>query len=350
MRSKSILLLTLALGCGLIASIGISQVMERRNAQAGPTAETVPIYVAMLDINNKDLLTPQNIKLEEWPKDKVPPGALTKLEEVDGKRCRRQIFAGEPILGAKLGEERGPSEGIPKGMRVVAVRVDAVSGGSSLIQPDARVDVLVYLSKNPGNGIADTGTKTILQNIKVYAVDAVYRGKQETGEQSVSAKTISLLVTPMQSSKVTLASELGSIRLALRSPDDDASSDTQGISVSQLFGGEAGTGVAEPAPKPVDPPGSLLGVINSQQPAVVPAQVPAVAPAPAMVTTSRSWKMVLMKGADLSEAEFAEGGLPTTTEKPHDANPLRGGVQENTQAPKDAAEAAATPADEEKKS
>ena len=32
MRSKSIVLLALALGCGLVASIGISQVMDRHNA------------------------------------------------------------------------------------------------------------------------------------------------------------------------------------------------------------------------------------------------------------------------------------------------------------------------------
>ena len=45
MRSKSIVLLLLALACGLVASIGISQVMERRKrASAAPESE--PVIVA----------------------------------------------------------------------------------------------------------------------------------------------------------------------------------------------------------------------------------------------------------------------------------------------------------------
>ena len=39
MRSKSIILVALALGCGLVASIGISQIMDARNHGA-PTWAT----------------------------------------------------------------------------------------------------------------------------------------------------------------------------------------------------------------------------------------------------------------------------------------------------------------------
>src|ERR1700732_1545787 len=51
MRSRSILLLALALGCGLVASIGISQVMEARNKPSGEDGDMQPIFVAMADIN-----------------------------------------------------------------------------------------------------------------------------------------------------------------------------------------------------------------------------------------------------------------------------------------------------------
>ena len=43
----------LALGCGLVASIGISQVMDR-NGHAQAKLETVPIYVAVHNINLGD--------------------------------------------------------------------------------------------------------------------------------------------------------------------------------------------------------------------------------------------------------------------------------------------------------
>ncbi len=50
MRPKSLILLALALGCGLIASIGISQVMKARKGQSGPPGETQAILVALIDV------------------------------------------------------------------------------------------------------------------------------------------------------------------------------------------------------------------------------------------------------------------------------------------------------------
>ncbi len=50
MRTKSLILIFIALGCGLVASIGISQVMESRGGQS-PTVEMSPILVALADID-----------------------------------------------------------------------------------------------------------------------------------------------------------------------------------------------------------------------------------------------------------------------------------------------------------
>ena len=62
---------------------------------------------------------------------------------------------------------------IPKGYRVVPVKVDLVSGGSSLILPGDRVDVMVHLVRDPCREIQETVTRTILQDIKVFAVNDV---------------------------------------------------------------------------------------------------------------------------------------------------------------------------------
>ncbi|HEY4759658.1 MAG TPA: hypothetical protein VIH42_03675, partial [Thermoguttaceae bacterium] len=65
MRAKSMALLMLALGCGLIASIGITQVLAKRNSE--PSAypgETVPIFIAVKDIPLGDPLTAEVLKLE----------------------------------------------------------------------------------------------------------------------------------------------------------------------------------------------------------------------------------------------------------------------------------------------
>ncbi len=125
------------------------------------------------------------VKQEPWPKDRVPPGALSNIEDVEGRRIRQRVFAGEPILENKLlskgASAQGASAVIPIGYRVVSVQVDSVSG-SGLILPGDRVDVLVYLVSNSQNAITETSTRTVLQDVKVFAVnDVVEYGQRRQG-------------------------------------------------------------------------------------------------------------------------------------------------------------------------
>jgi len=242
MRPKSIALLMLALACGLVASIGITEVLARRNAEpAGATGETQTIFVAMTDIGMGDLLTSQMLKLEQWPKGKIPAGAIARIEDIEGRRVRTRLYAGEPILENKLlgkgASEQGASALIPKGYRVVPVRVDLQSGGSNLILPGDRVDVMVHLVRDPGRGIQETVTRTILQDVKVFGVNEVVdMEKEKDSNRSINAKTISLLVTPDHAAKVMLAQQMGTIQLVMRSPEDDQQTPNAQAKPSELFG------------------------------------------------------------------------------------------------------------------
>ncbi|MDZ7615744.1 MAG: Flp pilus assembly protein CpaB [Patescibacteria group bacterium] len=228
MRGKSLALLVLALGCGLVASIGVTQVIAKRQVAApSPTVETESIFVTLEDVSMGDLITAQVLKLEPWPKNKVPEGAFTKIGDIEGRRARTKLFTGEPIIERKL-LRKGESSGgisplIPKGMRVVSVKVDRVSGGGGLILPGNRVDVVVFLTQATTRGIPETTTRTVLQDIRVFAVnDEFDLDSQDADKRSITnAQTVSLLVTPTQAQKVMLAGEMGKIQLVLRSPEDD---------------------------------------------------------------------------------------------------------------------------------
>jgi pilus assembly protein CpaB len=238
MRTKSIVLLLLALGCGLVASIGISQIMEQNN-QGGGAAETQPILVAMKPIAGQEQLKAENVKLEEWPTHLIPKGALTKIEDVEGRRVKFSMVPGDPILENKLvgDEDRRATVDVPPGFRLVAVHADAVSAVGNLIKPGDRVDVLVYLKANNFSGGQEAGATTILQDIKVFAVNDQWRPTEETTEGPSAVKNVALLVTPEQAEKLTLATELGKVKLVLRSPDDDLKADTlSGTTAHDLFG------------------------------------------------------------------------------------------------------------------
>lgn len=237
MRPKSLVLLALALGCGLVASIGISQVLDSNNKNQA-NIETVPIYVALQNINLGDPVDDGMVSLQEWPQDKVPVGAITKWEDIEGRRPKTTIFQGEPLNDGKFlakGETHDPISGIPPGMRLKTVSVDARKSAAGLLSPGDRVDVQLFVQRNERNGILHPFTKIILQNIRVFAVDqTVQRTAEGTEERSV-AKTVSLVVTPEQASRVTTAENLGEISLIPRNPDDDAIVEDAEQSVEDIF-------------------------------------------------------------------------------------------------------------------
>jgi pilus assembly protein CpaB len=237
MRPKSLILLVLALGCGLIASIGISQVLDNQN-KSQAAIETVPIYVALGNINLGDPVDDGMVSLQEWPKDKVPVGAVTKWEDIEGRRPKTIIFQGEPLNDAKFlakGETHDPIAGIPPGMRLKTVSVDARKSAAGLLSPGDRVDVQLFVPRNEQNGVSHPFTKIILQNIRVYAVDqAVQRTSEGTEERSI-AKTVSLVMTPQQASRVTTAENMGEISLSPRHPDDDTIVEDAEQSLEDIF-------------------------------------------------------------------------------------------------------------------
>ncbi len=316
MRTRSIMLVALALGCGAVAAMGISQVLDARS-KVGDDSERQPVFVAMTDIRPNEELTAQNVKLEEWPKKIVPQGALTKLEEVEGKRTRLKLYAGEPILASKLlGAEDmvGAAKDIPPGYRVAYVKVDPVGGSSNLIMPGDRVDVLVF--RHPNSDSHATAAKIVLQDIKVFAVDTQteteFTATKDEQTEPMSAKTISLLVTPQQAVILHAATEIGgAVRLVLRNPEDEAHIVDQGATISDIFGDELKKSdrVAERATpeKETSDVSDWLAQQNGRGSVVGPSTpVPSAPPLP-----QERRRMLVMMGAELVNIEIpGDGELP----------------------------------------
>jgi len=243
MRGKSLALLILALGCGLVASLGITQVLKKGDA---PPADTAPVYVAKVDIATGVLITDENTKTEQWPKDRVPAGTIAREEDLAGRRARQKIFAGEPLIEPKLlARGQVPTDSlVPVGYRVVPVPVSSEAIHSGLVLPGSRCDVQVYIPANQGGG-GEPLCKTILQDIRVFAVNDVTSTesldpKTPDTRSIPTGKTVSLLVTPAQAQIVTLASQLGTIRLIMRSGEDKDQPKTAAMTAHELLGAYGG--------------------------------------------------------------------------------------------------------------
>ena len=276
MRPKSLLLLALALGCGLVASIGISQVMDRNN-HGTTKIETVPIYVAVHNINLGDPIDAKMLSLQEWPKDKVPRGAISNLEDLQGRRPRATIIEGEPILEGKLlekGQIADPIRSITKGMRLYTIKVDAEKSAAGLLGPGDRVDVQLFVPKDQKTGVDTAKSKVILQNVRVFAVDQLVQRAAEGGEERSVAKTISLLLKPDQASKLSLAAQIGEISLIPRNPDDEESALTPETTVDDLLtGSDANSRAKEQGEtKPAETPST--GLLSAVRAAAEPVKPP----------------------------------------------------------------------------
>jgi pilus assembly protein CpaB len=297
MRPKSLILLALALGCGLVASIGISQVMDRRGSKPA-VLETEAIYVAKVDINLGEMLTAETVRLDEWPKSKLPMGAVTTLEDLLERRPRTKIYEGEPIVEVKLRAKNAiddPSQQIPKGYRVVPVAVKKDTGGSGLIGPGDRVDVQLFAKKK--GAISRTVVKTVLTNIRVFAVNTQIRRGTGEDDKMPKASVVSLLVTPDQANILTLAIEIGAIKMIIRNPDDNSKVMDRAVTVSDLFKGDAGDREKERrAVKPVKPKASPNWMDLLAQ-AAGRAQPP-------------PWSVEVLQGASRTEVLFDDNGKP----------------------------------------
>jgi pilus assembly protein CpaB len=276
MRPKSLLLLALALGCGLVASIGISQVMDKEGPKA---TETVPIYIALHNINLGDPIEAGMLSLQEWPKDKVPRGVLSKLSDIEGRRPRTAIIEGEPILEGKLlaqGQIADPIKSIPPDMRLKTIAVDAEKSAAGLLGPGDRVDVQLFVRKNERDGIPSTRSKVILQNIRVFAVDQTVQRSPDGSEERTIAKTVSLMLSPEQASKLSLAEQIGEVSLIPRNPDDQTITATPEFTLDDIWEGgdsssrekEQGADKVSEGEKPSTD--SLVDVIRSTTPPLKP--------------------------------------------------------------------------------
>jgi pilus assembly protein CpaB len=235
MRMKSLVLIFIALGCGLVASIGISQVLSNSKPGQG-TIEMEPILVTTKEIDINSSFDAQNVKLEPWPKMKLPEGAIRSLDELKDKYARQRFIKGEPILKDKITDQQGViTPLIPMGFRVMPVKVDEETVMKG-IAPGDRVDI--NLSVKRSEEISEPGTYTIMQAVRIFAVGSKVEKDIDPKGTEAQFRTVSLLVTPEQMRHLTGAAQIGKIGLALRNPNEPIDESGKGVTpLSEILRG-----------------------------------------------------------------------------------------------------------------
>lgn len=239
-RTRLLMIGALALALGFFASV---TVYKKLQLSAGGSSEPqTEVIVAANDLQVGSKIDEHDIKIIKIPQSALPEGAPRRRSDVIGHGVIIPISKGEFILSTKLAGENagaGLPALIPNGMRAVSVRVNEVVSVAGFVTPGTRVDVL--LTGTP-TGANESETTTVLQDVLVLASGHTLE-RTSTGEAQNTA-VITLLVTPDDAEKLTLAASQGHIQLALRNPLDTRNSDVPATAERILYKG----GVAAPSP------------------------------------------------------------------------------------------------------
>jgi len=210
------------------------------------------IVVAAVDINLGQRLTPEMLKLLDWPSDSLPRGTLRDTAGLVGRVLKNSVLRDEPLSEARLapaGTTGGLSALIAEGKRAITVRVNDVVGVAGFALPGNFVDIIV--NTQAGSNSESAISKIVLEKILVLAV-AQEVGRDETKPRVVNAVTLE--VTPEQAENLDLARSVGTLSLVLRNQVDPRPGVTDGATKHTLLGVREAPAPVMPAPLPAVPP------------------------------------------------------------------------------------------------
>ncbi len=209
-----------------------------------PAIPIVQVMVAADDLPLGHRISPDDMKWRPWPEDGIDERFLTEVDspeattEYAGAVVRMPMFAGEPIMDQKVirvGEKSIMAAVLSEGMRAVAVEISVETAAGGFILPNDRVDVILSYEIELTEGdvtVERPATRTILQNVRVLAIDQSFR--EIEGENVVVGTTATLELKPEHAEILMLGNQMGDISLTLRGVSDVSSLGGEVIASSGL--------------------------------------------------------------------------------------------------------------------
>jgi len=245
-RNRLLMIGSLALAIGAFVSLLVYRNLQNRAAVDNRPGVDVVVANGDLPVGSK--IEDKDVKVVRFPATDLPPHYYSQKSQVAGRGVVLPISQGEFVLPTKLAGANagyGMPSLIPPGMRAVSVRVNEVVSVAGFVQPGTRVDVL--LTGNP-NGSNEQQTTTVLENVAVLATGQKLE-RNAAGEAS-SAPVITLLVSPDDAQKLTLAGNQGHIQLTLRNPVDTREEELPAVRTDALYKGGSAPAPVSTAPHP----------------------------------------------------------------------------------------------------
>ncbi|MBY0524882.1 MAG: Flp pilus assembly protein CpaB [Gemmataceae bacterium] len=221
MKPRTLILLMVAVGCGLVAAFLTSQL-------AGQKADMDEIPVAKMDLPQGTFIKPTDLELmfekKRFEKTSILPGTIRNVQELQGKALQRTVGAGRPVSTQDLGLSEGLTKSLQPGYRAMTIRVAVDTAVAGFILPGAKVDLITQVV-NPKDP-RQTMSKIFMQNMLVLAVNT--EDVRPENAKAIQPALITFAVKPEEAEKMARVISGGTPYMILRKPGDDAKVITPG--------------------------------------------------------------------------------------------------------------------------
>jgi pilus assembly protein CpaB len=212
MKPKTLMLMGVAIVCGLVASYMTSRLIAEKN-------ETVKVLVPNKDIPEwTPVRTPETMFVEkDVPKNQAPPTYIppSAIGEMKDRLLIKKVRKDEPVTWESLQskDKMGLEALLPAGKRAFAIETSARTAAGGFILPGSHVDIILV-----SRGQIAGDSKYVLEDVLVRAIDLLpVRPDDKPG---LVPSTITLELTPEEALKLSKIVQQGQLMLTLRPPDD----------------------------------------------------------------------------------------------------------------------------------
>jgi pilus assembly protein CpaB len=297
MKPKTMILMVVAVGCGLGASYMTSKLLADR--QAAPAEELVPVLMAKVKVPGwTPIKEPEKFfEVKMLPESAVSKSSLRSFDDVKDQRLNKPLDAERAAMQSDLltKDQQTLADSLAPGMRAIAVKVTAESIAGGFVLQGARVDVVVTTRNS------DPTAKVFLQGMLVLAVDT--QDTRNVEQKSIIAQTVTLAATPEEATRLSLAATVGELRLLPKAHGDTRRMANVVTRLSDLD-------------KPLTPSDSSKDSETTPVPTPTVTPLPEIkeatkeeapAPPPVVVKPKKRHVMTLITGTSRVKAIFIEG-------------------------------------------
>jgi len=208
-----------------------SPVVVEKTVAAAEDQTRQPVVVLLHDVPPFTPLTAADVTVEKLRN--APAGSLASVDQAVGRTPWRHLSAGTWLNDESFEAGGSLARMIHSDERALTVAVDEVIGAAGQLLPGDYVDVLLYLRQDASN--LQQSAQIVVPAMRVLGVGEQYGltndgqpanpalsadDKLKQDQRRIAARTVVLAVPEQLLSRMMLATQVGTLRLAVRSSEE----------------------------------------------------------------------------------------------------------------------------------